>query len=87
MRYNIAVRVFYRQCFLIYRTKSGNQRLVVCMSVAETWITMLSVWVLEVVWHISETSTNGTGNVCGACSEIGMSLESCAPFNNACSWR
>lgn len=33
IRYNIAVRVLYRQCFLIYRAKSGSHGLIVCMGV------------------------------------------------------
>ena len=33
IRYNIAVRVLYRQCFLIYRAKSGGHCLIVCMGV------------------------------------------------------
>ena len=33
IRYNIAVRVLYRQCFLIYRAKSGSHGLIVCMDV------------------------------------------------------
>ena len=33
IRYNIAVRALYRQCFLIYRAKSGGHCLIVCMGV------------------------------------------------------
>lgn len=38
IRYNIAVRVLYRQCFLIYRAKSGSHCLIVCVGVDWCWI-------------------------------------------------